>query len=268
MVDRSAEHAAATAVAQQLGGEARPRDVRGAPDGTHDFDIAVVDGKVIALEITTAAHRPWVQLNHRVAKQRVTTTPELENTWLLLGSYGYRDPNRGSDIDITALLRKARHHLRRLEETRHEGFDPTTDEAEAPMLIAAAIAGLRRMGISSAHRCIGGSGPARVVLGNPTGYGGFVNPEWINGVVEHEVTQNLAKLERAGADERHLFVWMDISAGAAGISIASDRLPATAPTLPPTITTVWIGFRGQDSDGQPEVATLWRYSQSGAWAIS
>lgn len=226
----------------------------------------LLNGRVIALEITTAAHRPWLQLNRRVDKQRVTMSPELESTWLLLGSYGYHDPNRGPHVDIAELLGQARRHLRRLEEAGHKGFDPMTDESDSISTVAA-IAGLRRLGISVAERYIDQAEPARVILGSPTGYGGFVSPDRINGVIEHAVVQNLTKLKRAEADERHLFVWMDISVGAAGISVASDRPPATTPTLPSTITTVWIGFRGQGADGRPEVARLWRYSREGAWVI-
>ena len=56
---RLMELEAAHLAAQVLQGHAKSRDVRGpgAIDGTHDFDVALPDGRVVALEVTTAARK-------------------------------------------------------------------------------------------------------------------------------------------------------------------------------------------------------------------
>jgi hypothetical protein len=41
-------------VATYLDGTYEARDVRGAPDATHDLDIVLADGRTIALEVTSA----------------------------------------------------------------------------------------------------------------------------------------------------------------------------------------------------------------------
>lgn len=51
---------AAVVVAERVGSSERLRDSAGARAGTHDVDIALPDGRLIALEVTTIAD-PKVQ---------------------------------------------------------------------------------------------------------------------------------------------------------------------------------------------------------------
>ena len=51
---RADETAAADIVAAYLGGKPEPRDVEGAPDKTHDFDVLLENGERVALEVTAA----------------------------------------------------------------------------------------------------------------------------------------------------------------------------------------------------------------------
>jgi hypothetical protein len=59
MSSAEGENAAAEIVASVLMGKADCRDDAGAPSATHDFDVMLPDGTVVALEITTAAHTPF-----------------------------------------------------------------------------------------------------------------------------------------------------------------------------------------------------------------
>ena len=52
--ERPEEYEAAVAVAETVGGTIVQRDVPGAPDGTHDYDVLIGD-HMITLEITSAA---------------------------------------------------------------------------------------------------------------------------------------------------------------------------------------------------------------------
>ena len=53
--DRWDEKCAEQIVGEKTGGTTRTRDVPGAPDGTHDFDVVLPGGYVIAVEATTHA---------------------------------------------------------------------------------------------------------------------------------------------------------------------------------------------------------------------
>jgi hypothetical protein len=59
---RVEEIAAADIVATRVGGQAVPRDVPGAPDTTHDFDVQLADGRAIALEVTSAVDPEMVSM--------------------------------------------------------------------------------------------------------------------------------------------------------------------------------------------------------------
>jgi len=79
---RLMELEAAHLVAQILQGQAKSRDMRGpgAIDGTHDFDLALPDGRVVALEVTTAAREE--QINTLASFKRLADAkfPESRRT--------------------------------------------------------------------------------------------------------------------------------------------------------------------------------------------
>jgi hypothetical protein len=51
-------------VAALLMGQAVSRDGLGAPDGMHDYDVDLVDGRRVALEVTTATDSDLESLHH------------------------------------------------------------------------------------------------------------------------------------------------------------------------------------------------------------
>jgi hypothetical protein len=72
---------AAATVAAALSGQIEPRDVDGAPERTHDFDIRV-GTKRFALEVTTAADSAHVSME-TVAYRGVFPAPGLASAWML-----------------------------------------------------------------------------------------------------------------------------------------------------------------------------------------
>jgi hypothetical protein len=70
----------------------------------------------------------------------------------------------------------------------------------------------------------------------------------------------LARLERSGATERHLLVWVDIDNAVPWQDLDRGQLPVALPTLPPAMTTVWVATTG--SHGGP---ILWRARLPDAW---
>ena len=77
--ERPEEVQAAVAVAATLGGTYIPRDVPGAPEGTHDFDIHV-GSRVIALEVTSATDGSTTAMWDRVSKSDLLQ-PSLRYSW-------------------------------------------------------------------------------------------------------------------------------------------------------------------------------------------
>lgn len=104
------EEAAGKIVAQHLGGEYEARDVRGAPDATHDLDVVLADSRRVALEVTSAGDREIEELR-RLLFGRTWEAPSLRHHWWLGIS---EDPR----IRVKALMRKIIKHLDALE--RHD----------------------------------------------------------------------------------------------------------------------------------------------------
>lgn len=201
MVDQPLEDLAAMAIAGELGGRACRRDVPGATPGTHDFDVALSDERIVALEITTAAHKPWVQLVRRVSAQSSDVVPALRHTWSIRGHFGYLPLRPEGAPDVRAVRRQASLHLRSLEDAGVGGFDELFEEKPGADL-AASVRSLRQLGITAARCHHDEPPPAKLILRGLSGYSGPVSPDAINYVIEAEVARNCAKLQRATADDR------------------------------------------------------------------
>lgn len=262
------ELVAAEMIAHLTGGRLVSRDVPGAAAGTHDFDINFASGRVVALEITTAVYRPWVVLQHRLSKHNTMDTSDLRYTWRVSGHFGFLPLRPGNLSDVTEIRRQAIGYLRELEAAGVDEFQEFPDERLIPWLTAT-FQGLRRLGITRGYCERHHTASARLIFNGLLGYSGAVSPETINRIVEAEIGHNHDKLARARADDRHLFIWVDPSIGAAGVSVAPDRLPIGAPTLPSGLDTVWLGFLSS-ADGKPHhrVGALWRCNNGENWQQS
>ena len=95
-------------VAAVLGGAIEPRDVDGAPERTHDFDILVGD-KTVALEVTTAADAAHASME-AVAYSGAFPAPGLTSAWALGLPMG-----GGGDIRVKRVVKQAPMHLAVLE---------------------------------------------------------------------------------------------------------------------------------------------------------
>jgi hypothetical protein len=228
-LDRRELLAAAT-VAVAMDGQIHPRDIDGAPERSHDFDV-VAAGTRIALEVTTAADPKHASME-AVAYSRVFPAPGLVRTWVLGIPMG-----GGGDIRVKQVVKTAPAHLGVLEHhDRWELFD--FDEwtlRDHPPAVAKAGPALRTLGLISAVAIEGGD-PALWFAGHG---GGTASPDRVNVLVRHEALENCAKLLAARADERHLFVWIvDVEYGGE-LAMQAGVLPSVTPELPPGIDVVW-----------------------------
>lgn len=62
--------------------------------------------------------------------------------------------------------------------------------------------------------------------------------------VEAHKPDNIAKLERSGATERHLLIWVDVDNALAWQDLDRGHLPVALPSLPTAVTTVWVATTG------------------------
>ncbi|MGI9021962.1 MAG: hypothetical protein ACR2HV_01780 [Acidimicrobiales bacterium] len=94
--------------------------------------------------------------------------------------------------------------------------------------------------------------------------GAFTAAEAVNEAVEDEAWRpgNRARLRR-GADERHLFVWLD-EANLVAHAAMDDDAPPAPPLLAPETTTLWVARRGA-VDAELLTDRLWQTNGAGQW---
>lgn len=101
------EKAAGGIVARQVGGTVVPRDVPGAPDGTHDLDIKMPDGSVIAVEVTSARESKLLSI-YATAFGKRWEAPSLSAHWQVAFE-------SGKALDVPRLAEGVVPHLELLE---------------------------------------------------------------------------------------------------------------------------------------------------------
>jgi len=84
-IKRLMELEAVHLVARVLGGDAKSCDVPGpgAINGTHDFDVTLPNGRIVALEVTTAAHRRMIGTLAAFGQLTDAKYPSLKYNWSL-----------------------------------------------------------------------------------------------------------------------------------------------------------------------------------------
>ena len=262
--DEDPEREAAWTVAAMLSARPERRDGPGARPLTHDYDIHLPDGRLVALEVTRLSVPEVVQMWDTIGSID-WACPELQFNW----SISLRSATRGqAGAQVKRFRAKAPALLAVLE--RHSqgrfgdilgGKDPERTEEEER-----AIAQLRRLGARSGGP-VGrpASGPAFVVAGT-VGPGGTVDGTAVNDGVEAAALANLEKLRAAPGDERHLFVWADSTDPGALAEMATYARP-DPPQLPDGIDTVWVALWQRSIDLQSNASTLWRLTPPGPWEI-
>jgi hypothetical protein len=256
--DRKAiEARAAELVVAELGAlRASRRDIPGAPDRTHDFDVIFRDQHAEPLEVTRHLDDIVMKSLRRSSFGRFSIDANVQHLWRVTGHQTTRDRDHsGQPFDrrrVEALLTPL---IEQLDREGHESFEiadlswPPTDvettsiEDRALELEALGIS-QGRIVASSTRRCID------VHLSE----GGYFGPEMLTATVEAIATlpDNVSKLERSiHRGRRHLFIRL-FPRGATnqvffalrdvldGTGITDEDAPI--PHLPPAITTVWVAL--------------------------
>ncbi|MFP4512467.1 MAG: hypothetical protein ACLFRV_05930 [Acidimicrobiales bacterium] len=232
----------AALVAALLGGAPRRRDADDAPPGTHDFDIELPDGCVVALEITQHAYAAVLAQRSLEAKLD-WTFDNLRYDWVV----DVREP-----CDVKALNREIAEVLSQFEMVGRDRWlenADSLDEATTETLARLQVRLIYRL--SEAH-------PATVIVGSAPA-GGATSPDLLIGIAEDHAGRddNIRKLEKVSdAVERHLLIWVHADHHQLTAAMSLGFLPHAAPQLPDAIDVVWIA----SAYDRP---TVWRVDRSG-----
>jgi hypothetical protein len=223
------EEEAAPVVAAQFGATWRKRDVPGAPDKTHDFDLAVGD-RIVALEVTSATDESTRGLWDAVGK-RDWDDESLSRSWILVLK---------PEARIGRLRTEVGPLLQTLDQAGVTKFPDTKTMATRSPQETHALERLKLLGVEAGSAFDGH--PTGVVI-SVSGTAEATAAENLNLAVEPEIEANIDKLRRAVADERHLFIWLDWSSQNAQMALhhmlTFGRLPASPPVLPEGLDSVW-----------------------------
>jgi hypothetical protein len=249
------EPVAADAVAEIERGTVTPRDVLGAPPGTHDYHINCTDGRRLALEVTTAANPVEISMWNQITR-RPWECPTLGCSWTI----SVAQAGKTSAPNVKQLRAGVERLVAILERAGRDSFEGVNPDHTLAPDVQGAIAELGRLGARRGKAIAGltSDDGAPLILVGSTG------PEAVNEAVTPEAEANADKLARAPADERHLFVWMHPTSGGASLMVWAGHAPELAPALPDAVDVVWVA-RHPDV-GKP-VSYLWRAPRGGAWDV-
>lgn len=256
--DGPSESAAAAVLRSVLmAGAIDSRDRPGGPPGEHDFDVWVKD-QLVAVEVTRST-KPTARAYASALEQTPWESSELRHTWLLSPT-GHPKLNSIRERAIALLRELEERGVTRVEQSLG-GFPSETRNTGHVGEAGRAGTHLLALGIDEAT-CIG-AGPGKVLINWPV-ESTFESPDVLVEAVEAEAPANTSKLGRAGANERHLFVWIDMDNWPAWAGIRSDRVnEARAPALPSGIDVVWAAAFLTLS---PPRIVLWRGAQGDSWS--
>jgi hypothetical protein len=254
------ETTAGRIVAQRLGGVEHARDILNAPAATHDFDIELTDGRVVALEVTSAADRE-IEALRATALGREWKAPSLGQHWWL----GVPENRK---LRVKTLMTGVVPHLEVLEQHDIEEVGGSRHPVRHLPLgthpaVAEAARGVFALGADRATR-LGIPKPGETALVMASLHGGISsNFGMLNELVAECASAKVAKLTVAEADERHLFIWMRPSAASAELAVATLPPPESRPMLPDGIDVVWVATGPSTSDAL--YGKLWQLRSPGGW---
>lgn len=256
------ERTAGGIVATVLAGREEPRDVEGAPDGTHDFDIELPNGVRFALEVTSVGDEQRLSLWAAMARQD-WLAPSLAHDWVI----GVRYSGRGEPgTNIKRLMAAAPSLLAVFEAHGISEVESRSPQAVGtqPEEVANALTSLWGLGATHATAWGRRTGSEAQLLVLPhTGLSG--DPSRVSQLVKDAADDNLSKLLAADAAERHLFIWLNASESEAELGLATLPQVLEAPSIPRGIDAVWLATQGMPGYGQANVNRLLLARPPGEW---
>ena len=203
------ERRAANLLQELLGGEYTPRDIVG-PQGMHDFDLRLDDGRTFAVEVTTDTSRVDRAFQDQINRISPLEVPGLTRVWHVdLATPGDGpDDQQASHRRVKALQERLPDILLQLEGAGLTKLSvppsPRRDNHEAQ-------GKLRDLGVQLCHSLdVSPDENPRVKFGDAS-VSGATGPSMIVDAVNESMPAKLKKLldaKDAGAAEAHLFLWL------------------------------------------------------------
>ena len=240
------EELAAKVVAALLDGECHLYDTQIGSNsgGKHDYNILCSDDRVVALEITQ-------QVNDQRKRQQEYIDSELTS----LRSYKHDWSIR---VRGEARLERLRDHLpEMLDKLEKLGIDSLYTGASHT--IPPFVIRLRDIAVRSIN-CIRQTTGTGCIYVHADSESGHTSHELVTTIADASLERKAEKLRRARADERHLWVWVDLEefSMSSALSAAKFTRPSTRPDMTPggvgeEIDVVWIAGSWIDwSGGSPK----------------
>jgi hypothetical protein len=253
-------------VAVVLRGKPSSRDKPGAPDKTHDFDLRLNDGRMIALEVTSSTV-PEVVAMWAAIDACDWQCAELTQSW----SVSLVAAQRGEvGANVKRFRKEGPRWLGVLEMEPSPVFGDLVGGSPPAHFSAAgreAIAALRELQVHSASP-IGTMTIAPRTIGVGTiGPGGPSDGSSIIEELQRAASANQEKLLRSSGQERHLFLWVDSSDSASATSMATFALPSRPPALDDCIDAAWVGMWMSGITPESQIQALWRWDRVAGWRI-
>lgn len=228
-----------------------PRDVAGAPGGTHDFDVMRGSEVVGALEVTMLMDEDRQRLIAWIGKHGVRSRSGLEHNWYVAltdEAIGVPKSKETLQAFVDALRDLEARGMSRFEKRRWIPRDAVMMPIERlPVRLANSSSGEGETYISIMPPSEGG-----------VAWTGNTHEAVQSALSSDRLRGERAKLERAGGREKHVFIWMDgLFEASLGMSL-TDEPADEAPSLPSEITTVWVAASAEGG------AVVWR-SSGGSW---
>jgi hypothetical protein len=227
-----------------LGGTPRRID-DGTADGVHDYEIDLANGRVIAVEITGQVDDAVRATNAATRRHRLTNSG-VRSVW---------------DISLADWNAHRARLAKRLPAMliEYETNDRSYVTASADPRLAA-------LGIAAAERRddLRGSG----IYLTHVGPGGSIGPiDVLDAVNDHGTrVDNVAKLTRAAADERHLALWVDVTSSDVFAALNDfGLLPGEEPAVDAVIDSVWA-MRVDATDTAVDIDVVWCWKRGEGWS--
>jgi hypothetical protein len=222
-----------------------PRDVRGAPPGTHDFDLN--DGStIVAVEVSTIADHTTVSDSAEWSRHfpdLSVTLAGLEHGWVIVVSARGRAKKTSQGLEVW-LRELERLGLRSARAERWQEHLFTPEAGRPPeFLTLHAMAGV---GIVSAHLADELPAGACTLCVIDDGFSWNQDEEtYVSAFVSDQLadlhSSDVAKVGRATADRRALFLWLHAPSHFDVIRRLDNDLLEGSLTDTGTLDEVWIG---------------------------
>ena len=254
MRERREELAAQRILGTILQARVEPRDVKGAPAETHDFDLLFEDGPPHAVEVTMFAGEAAMRLVGQIDRLNPIAAPRLQQDWTVALDRGAKPSEHPRKLirrlgPALEVLEAA--GLTTVHRSRGRRDVPPEEEAlQAVVPVAFAMAHDRESDVATITIVPPAQG------GTP--WGGNASASMQEALDGDRLEGERRKLTRSGRDHRHLFVWVTHTYFDAYIGMCLDGPPKEAVELPEEITRLWLAAQCPEGD------IMWT-TEGGAW---